>query len=204
MRGKWRLFRGKALYNIADDPGQKINVAAAHPEIVKALRDHYEAWWTRTEPQSRKFPAIHLGSAYENPVYLGCEDWVAPNSAHQEEIRTGLNHSGPWHVLVERAGEYRVSLRRWPVEADTPIRAGLPAFDGVLGHYPPGKALPIVKARLKVADLDEFKPVAKGDKAASFTVHLPAGKTTLQTWFYDRGDKQLCGAYCVYVEKVAK
>ncbi len=202
MWGKWRLFRGKALYNIADDPGQKIDVAAEHPEIVKALREHYEAWWARTEPLSREFPAIHLGSMHESPVYLGCEDWVAPNSAHQEEIRTGLNRSGPWHVLVERDGEYQVSLRRWPAEADTAITAGLPAFDGFLGHYAPGKALPIIKARLKVADLDESKPVAKDDKAVTFTVHLPAGKTTLQTWFYGRGDKQLGGAYCVYVQKV--
>ena len=115
-----------------------------------------------------------------------------------------MNRSGPWHVLVEREGEYQVALRRWPVEADTPITAGVPAFKGVLGQFPPGKALPIVKARLKVADIDQSKPVAKDDKAATFNVHLPAGKTTLQTWFYDRNDKQLCGAYCVYAEKVTK
>ncbi len=156
----------------------------------------------RTEPQAQEFSPVHLGSAYESPVYLGCEDWVAPNSAHQEEIRTGLNRSGPWHVLVEEEGDYQVSLRRWPVEADTAITAGLPAFKGTLGSYPPGKALPIVTARLRVADLDESKPVNKGDKAATFTVHLPAGRTTLQTWFYDRDGKQLCGAYCVYVEKM--
>jgi hypothetical protein len=44
----------------------------------------------------------------------------------------------------------------------------------------------------------------KEDKAAIFTVQLPAGRTTLQAWFYDRDGKQLCGAYYVYVEKVAK
>ncbi len=150
----------------------------------------------------RGFGIVSSSDYWNNDGYndWGCEDWVAPNSAHQEEIRRGLNHSGPWHVFVERDGEYRVSLRRWPVEADTAITAGLPAFDGVLGHYPPGKALPIVKARLKVADLDQSKPVGKDDKAVTFTVHLRAGKTTLQTWFYGRSDKQLCGAYCVYVE----
>jgi len=202
MWGKWRLFRGKALYNLAHDPGQKTDVAAKYPQIVKTLRDHYEAWWTRTEPLSREFPAIHLGSEHENCVYLGCEDWVAPNSAHQEEIRTGLNRSGPWHVLVEREGRYQVSLRRWPAEADTAITAGLPAFDGVLGHYPPGKALSIVKARLRVADLDQSMPVAATDKAATFVVRLPAGRTTLQTWFYGKNGAELCGAYCVYVTRL--
>ncbi len=204
MWNKWRLFRGKELYNLATDPGQRKNIAAQHPKIVRALRDHYEQWWARTEPLSREFSPIHLGSDHESPVYLGCEDWVAPNSAHQEEIRAGLNRSGPWHVLVERAGDYQVSFRRWPVEADTAITAGLPAFEGTLGGYPLGKALPIVKARLKVADLDQSKPVAKEDKAATFTVRLPAGRTTLQTWFYDRDGKQLCGAYCVYVSRLPK
>ena len=202
MWNKWRLFRGKELYNVATDPGQKKNVAAQHPEIVKSLHDHYEKWWARTEPLSREFPPIHLGSDHESPVYLGCEDWVAPNSAHQDEIRTGLNRSGPWHVLVERAGSYEVALRRWPAEADTAITAGLPPFKGILGSYPPGKALPIVKARLRVAGIDESKPVAETDKAATFQVRLPAGRTTLQTWFYDRKGKQLCGAYCVYVTKL--
>ena len=77
MWKKWRLVHGKELYDIAADLGQKSNVAAQHPEIVAALRDHYEKWWARTEPLAREFPPIHLGSEHENPVFLGCEDWMA-------------------------------------------------------------------------------------------------------------------------------
>ncbi len=194
MWGKWRLFRGKELYNVATDPGQKTDVAALRPEIVKSLREHYETWWARTEPLSREFPPIHLGSDHENPVCLTSQDWVALNTDTQDCVRAGINRNGPWHVLVEREGEYRVALRRWPSEADTAITAGLPMFVGTLDRYPPGKALPIVEARLKVSDVDQSKDVTKEDKAATFTVHLPAGKTTLQTWFYDRSGKPLCGA----------
>ena len=47
MWRKWRLVRGKELYDIATDPGQKTDVATRHPEIVKSLRDHYETWWAQ-------------------------------------------------------------------------------------------------------------------------------------------------------------
>ncbi len=204
MWRKWRLVRGRELYNIATDPGQRTNVAARHPEIVKLLRDHYETWWAQTEPLAMEFQPIHLGSDRENPVYLGSADWVALNTANATWIREGINRNGPWHMLVEREGQYEIALRRWPAEADAAISAGVPAFQGVVGGFAPGKALPIVKARLKVADFDRSQPVARDDKAVAFRLHLPAGKTTLQTWFYDRNGKQLCGAYYVYVTKLPK
>ena len=58
-----------------------------------------------------------------------------------------------------------------------------------------GKALPIAKARLKIGDFDQSKPVAPGDKSVVFTVPLKAGKTRLQTWFYDQSGNELCGAF---------
>lgn len=101
--------------------------------------------------------------------------------------------------MVDKAGDYEFSLRRWPEEADAPIAAGLPPYKGVDGDFPAGKALPIVKARLQIADADETKPVTKDDKAVTFQVHLPAGKAWLRTWFYDAHGKELCGAFYVYV-----
>ena len=63
------------------------------------------------------------------------------------------------------------------------------------------EALPIASARLQVAGINQNKTVAAGDKAAVFRVKLPAGRTTLQTWFADAGGKELCGAYYVYVKR---
>ena len=37
MPGKWEL------YNLKEDPGEKNNLAATHPEIVKRLEDAYRA-----------------------------------------------------------------------------------------------------------------------------------------------------------------
>ncbi len=61
----------------------------------------------------------------------------------------------------------------------------------------PEKRVAIAKARLKIGDFDQSKPVAPGDKSVVFTVPLKAGRTRLQTWFYDRSGSELCGAFYV-------
>ena len=97
---------------------------------------------------------------------------------------------------------YQVELRRWPVEADTEITAGLPPYEAVDGTYVEGKALPIAHARLKVAKFDRTVPVTATDKVISFTLNLPAGPTDLQTWFLDANRKLLTGAYYVYITRL--
>ena len=41
--GKWRLVKGTELYDLASDPGQGNDVAATRPDIVSALRAHYQS-----------------------------------------------------------------------------------------------------------------------------------------------------------------
>jgi arylsulfatase len=41
----WQLFDVKA------DPGEKTNVAAEHPEVVKRLEAAYDQWWDSVQPQ---------------------------------------------------------------------------------------------------------------------------------------------------------
>ena len=86
------------------------------------------------------------------------------------DLRAGRNRNGPWHLLVEKDGTYEIALRRWPKEANAAIAAGVPAFKAVDGGLPTGEALPIAKARLKIAGLDETKPVGPGDKEVVFVV----------------------------------
>ena len=74
--------------------------------------------------------------------------------------------------------------------------------DNVGSHDENQESLPIANARLKIAAVDETKPVAADDKAAVFRVTLPSGRTTLKTWFSNAGGDELCGAYYVYCRKV--
>ena len=45
---KWRFTNNAQLYDISNDPGEKTNVASAHPEVVDQLRKSYDKWWTST------------------------------------------------------------------------------------------------------------------------------------------------------------
>ena len=187
MWRKWRLVKGEELYDIGGDPGQKVNVAELHPDVVKAMREHYERWWTQVEPIAKEPCYVHIGADKENPTTLTCADWYmiyADNFGHLQ----GGNNSH-WNILVERDGQYELTLSRWPAEADTALDAPLKGPSGQ------GKALPIAKARLKINQFDESKSVASNDKSVTFAVSLRAGKGRLQTWFYDKADNELCGAY---------
>jgi hypothetical protein len=104
---------------------------------------------------------------------------------------------------VARAGLYEIALRRWPAEADTPIRAGLPPTQHADGEFPAGVALPVAAARLAVGDFTARKAVRDGDRAIIFSTRLAAGRTRLQTRFDDADGNMICGAYYVTVRRVS-
>jgi len=207
MSTTWRLINGVELYNIADDPGQKKNLAKAHPDRVEAMRNFYEAWWKELEPTFSQTTEIYLGAPGHNHVSLTGHDWIqeALPPWNQQHIRGGgvyrrrkgaksrntlLKHSGHWAVKAIHAGKYRISVRRWPVEADTAISAPLPAEPNVPGasrafRANPGVAVAVSKATLRIDGEDlETKPVAAGDTHIDFEVELKAGSHTLAPVFH--------------------
>ena len=153
-------------------------------------------------PRLEDFVPVSIGADQENPVTLSAADWANVYCDNMNDLRSRQARNGPWHVLAEQDGTYEIALRRWPKEADAAIAGGVPAFKAVDGGLPPGKALPIAKARLKIGDVDETKPVGPADKEVTFTVRLKAGtKMPMQTWFYDAEGKELCGAYFADVRR---
>lgn len=218
LQGSWRLVAGRELFDLKSDPGQKNDVAAQHPEKVAAMRSFYEQWWAAREPGLSQFETIDLGSERENPATLTAMDWLAPRltpCAQPFDIRlmgeTLVKEgslpggrpqpvlNGPWNVRIVRDGVYRIGLRRWPREADAPLTAGVPAFRGVDGSYPAGKAIPIAKARLRLGGFDATLPVGAADKEVVFQAKLTEGVSQLQTWFFDSQGRELCGAFYVEV-----
>ncbi len=202
MWNKWRLVHSKELYDLKTDPGQKTDLADKHPEIARKLLDHYETWWKGVEPGTNDFEPISIGADQENPVTLSSADWARIYCDNMGDLRSGRQANGPWHVRVEKDGDYEIALRRWPKAADAAIAGGVPAFKAVDGGLPAGKALPITRARLKVGDFDQSKDVGPQDKEVMFTVKLKTTeKIPLQTWFSSADGKELCGAYFVYVRR---
>ena len=192
MMDRWRLVNGQELYDIKADPGQKTDMAGEHPDVVQKLRSDYESWWTDISKRFDEYCPIVLGSQKENPTMLSSHDWHEGKPWNQEQIRQGVKNNGFWAVDVELAGQYEISLRRWPLEVNAAITG---AIEG-------GKAIDAKTARLKIADLDIGKPVPENAAAVTFEAKLKAGKTTLQTWFIDPAG-QSRGAYYVYVRRLA-
>ncbi len=129
------------------------------------------------------FEAIIVGSEHENPSLLSPADWEDVFLDQAAQVRAGVHRNGPWNIEVAEAGEYEVTLRRWPEEDPAPIPAGKPTMKHADGQFREGVALPITSARLKVADFDGTKDVSPSDEAIVFAMQLPKGRTQLQTWF---------------------
>jgi len=206
MTRRWRLVGGKELYDIKADPGQRRDVANEHPDMTARLREAHEKWWAEVSPLFDQYCAIVLGSDAENPTCLCAMDVLGDVAWNQCHITLAMKSTGKWAVEVERPGEYRFSLRRWPSERDLAIDAALPSDEAAeLAPYHRIAAcntLHPVKARLKLFGREETIAVEKGDKEATFRLRLPqTGATHLEAWFMDdKGDAQ--GAYYVYVERL--
>lgn len=184
MTKRWRLVNGNELYDMAADPGQSNNVAADHEAVVEQLKAAYEDWWQSLTPTFERYVRIKLGSPAEDPASLTCHDWHTndrPVPWNQGHIRSGMLANGFWAVDVTAAGEYEITLRRWPKQLERAIEA--------------------TEARLKIADVDRQQKIAVSDTSASFRVTLSAGPTRLETWL-TRPNGKTCGAYFVEVARL--
>lgn len=50
QNSRFTLVNNSELYDLKNDPGEKTNVIAEHPEVVTKLRAAYEQWWTEVQP----------------------------------------------------------------------------------------------------------------------------------------------------------
>ena len=194
MTDRWRLVNGRELYDIHADPGQKSDVGDKHAEVVQDLRRAYEKWWANVSRRFDEYCEIVIGSDRENPSTLTCHDWheADPCPWNQTHILQGIEGNGFWAVEVERAGEYEVSLRRWPREVDQPINAAIPG----------GRAIQATKARLVLGRIDLEEPVPESAREVVFRVRLRPGKMRLQTWLLDEGGASR-GSYYVCVRRMS-
>jgi len=213
MTSRWRLNNGKELYDIKADPGQKKNIAEAHPAVVQRLTAFYDAWWAELLPTFKQDAAIYLGHPAENPATLTCHDWITTGTTpwNQASVRgamTGEKNTGFWNVNVVEDGDYEIELRRWPREIDKPLDASLPPGADVPGVKPyrsrQGKAIAIVKAEVETGNQPPaVKPVPPGSHAVTFRLPLKAGRTRLAARFLT-ADGTVYGSYYCYVKKLSR
>ena len=158
MTERWRLVNGEQLFDIEADPGQKVDVAADHPDTVKDLRGFYDEWWASLEPVFDDVVRIGIGADAANPTALTSHDWRTDDDSqvvwNANQVNSAHPGNGYWAVDVMRAGVYEVELRRWP----RPSRLGIDAQ----------------RARLKVGGVEAEKVTSPFDPDATFRVELDA------------------------------
>jgi hypothetical protein len=192
---RWRFVHGAELYDVNADRAQQHDLAAQQPEVLAKMSAYYDQWWAGLEPVLGKFVTLTIGADAENPVLLSSSDWqdvYADNSNHIRNAAGGPR-GGPWNLQVERDGDYEITLRRWPFDTDGALAGNI---------TPPGKALPISRAKLTIAGLERESSTGPEEREAKFTLPLKAGRTQLQAWFQDADGHDLCGAFYARVRRV--
>ena len=218
LTSEWRLIKnwnGKKkaddpaeLYKIREDRGQKTDVAALYPDVVKELEAQYSAHWD--------------GLGFEKPLELPilsskAELRLSTDIARdggqitQQAVRKGEIIMPLWAVKVGEAGHYRFEVCRWPREADAAMTTGLPpASDpdiAYIGHATwkldvPGVALDVAEVELKLSGQKVLaKRVAEGDKSTIFELDLNPGPLDIEATMILSDGKRM-GAYFVYAKKV--
>ena len=182
MTDRWRLINGTELYDMTTDPGQKKDVAKAHPQTVLDLRQAYERWWADISKRFDEYCNIVVGSGEENPTLLTCHDWHGERALSlQDYVKKGEVANGFWALEVARAGKYAITLRQQPATAQFPIQAET--------------------ARLTIDKLDLKRAVPTGAIGVTFEVRLEKGSIRLQTWLTGK-DGVSKGAYFVEVRRL--
>jgi arylsulfatase A-like enzyme len=189
MTEQWRLINGTELYNIESDPKQANDVASEYPEVLEQMRAKYDLFWEDVSQEHDLISYMVIGSDEAPIVTLSSHDWLLDQLPpwNQTHIINGdVAVESFWALEAEQAGEYEISLRRWPVEADKGIN------DGTYG-----KAYNYKQARLRIGDIDVTKDIPAGAKEVTFKVTLEQGVTELAPVFIS--DELTATPYYAYV-----
>ncbi len=181
MTERWRLLNGRELYDIKADPSQRHDVAAMYPDVVSDLWSHYTPYWNAVEPGMRAV-RIDIGNPAENPTQLCSQDWYMESGNPPWNFRLigALPRvTAPWMLNIAHAGTYRLTLRQFPALAQKPVKA--------------------VRAKVKIAGIEQEREVTPDSTGVVFELQLPAGETELWTYLYDKNG-QAGGAYFTDVE----
>jgi len=211
MRGKWRLINGNELYNVADDPAQKNDLAIEQPEMVRELREDYETWWSDIEGSFQDTPLISICPPEESVTILNIHDMHLDMGFeydmpwNQSLLRAGKKCSGWWAVNVKNAGRYRLTFYRWPPEIRIPIGEEVPPTlkepDTNWDGYETSNPRNIRQVHLQTGDFSAVKNVNLEAIGVSFEADLLVGAHKIRGKFIDDTSVPFAPNY-IKVEKI--
>ncbi|GAL81991.1 hypothetical protein JCM19274_171 [Algibacter lectus] len=158
------VLKNLELYDVENDPSERINIAKDSPEIVEVMLARYEDWFDEvTEERSAKgIQRIYLGSKSQSHVVLSRFDWGGPRVISRFDYGGSLvvedNQLGYWQVKTEK-GLYQIVLDLPEIESD-----------GV--------------AHIKYNNVHVKMPVKKNQKQVIFEkVEIPSGTGNFHAYF---------------------
>lgn len=211
MTNRWRMINGRELYDINEDLEQRHNIAADHPEVIKALRESYNEWWDIVSVKFDEPIPILLGQQPTTFTSHDMRNEECDVAWNQGLIRQGIQVKGHFEIEVEEEGTYRFELRRWPKSEKRPIPVGIKGDDIVFsrkfiqekhwGLYTGGNALELKEAVIEIQGKRALSPVIETEDCVTFDLPLSQGPTDLKAWFTD-GANYYTAAYYIDVERL--
>jgi arylsulfatase len=190
---KWRLVHDKELYNLADDPGQKNNVIENFPVVAAKLRSHHARWIEEMTPLQKEVNTISIGVDTEPTAMLCSANWIGSYADSWHNLLAKAPKNGYWDLQVEKTGKYEIALYGWPKQTGAAFGDEFTGFTHVPGRR-------VAEARLKIGDKELTSKTTPTELSTVFSVSLKEGeKPRLQSWLYDENNRDLGGAYFVYV-----
>ena len=214
MDDEWRLINGKELYNIRKDIGQENNLASQYPEKVQEMRQAYEHWWDYTSRDFGHFEAYKIGVPHIKEHTITVHDlhtftqvpWFQSHVRNPKRGKKPALSNGFWMIDVQEAGEYEITMSRWPRESGLGFSDTTPKL-GVESNYydtmPAGIVLDIEKATLSIEGLFKEQKVDMSQKDITFKAYLPEGRKQMQAYFTDEEGVEFAAFY-LYIEKLQK
>ena len=148
------VLKNLELYDLENDPSERINIANENSEILEELLTKYEDWFDEVteERESKGIQRIHLGSEAQPHVNLSRFDWGGPR------VISRFDYGGPRVIEDNQLGHWRVKTE----EGIYTISLDLPDLDseGV--------------AHIKYNGIKHSLPFTKGEKNIIFkNINLP-------------------------------
>ena len=177
------VVKNLELYDMENDPSERINIAKQHPDIVEAMLERYENWFDEVteERDTAGIERISLGYKAQPEVTLSRFDWGGPR------VISRFDYGGPRVVEDNQLGYWEVRSKK--------------------GRYNVSYDLPEITkdsvAHLKYKNVHLQKNIKKGQKTVSFNkVNLPEGEGNFHA--YIKMDRLPVGPVFVDVKRIDK
>lgn len=179
----WRLANGE-LYDIKSDPTQKSDLSSSWPAVVRELTESYYRNLSGILENRAGETAFFIGAEEEPETEFTVRDWSPlEGRAIWKKEQLGddeIFSNGSWRIDVRRPGEYRIELRRFPLDEAAAMGANA--------------------ARIRIGENEKHSRLDPRDEKATFEWELAQGPSILQAWLTDANTGQDRGAYFVRVK----